>query len=122
VHPLKEPDQIRVPELNFLGEQDGPPEQLLKRDLSDFFSRKKSIRRAYLAKVVYAKAKNLNVVLALRTEFGPDRGIVDEVGSIFAFIFNAEEHLDILFLSEGQEARLIKVCHPFFEQSTVRPV
>lgn len=112
----KKHEDIRVREIRFLGEQDGPPERLLKEKLADFFRRDGSVKKAYLAKVDFGQGKNASVVLGLRTQFGPDRGIVEKVGSIFAFIFNAKEHLDIMFLTDEQEAELTKACKPFFEQ------
>ena len=57
------------------------------------------------------------MVLGLRTRFGTDKRMVEKVGAIFASIFNSQEHLDIIFLTDGQEAQLTKVCEAFFEQS-----
>jgi len=100
-----------------LGGQDGPPERLLKERLADFFHRDRSVSKAYLAKVDLGRGKKASVVLGLRTQFGPDRGMVEKVGAIFGFVFNAKEHLDIMFLTDGQEAQLTKVCKPFFERN-----
>jgi hypothetical protein len=36
-----------------------------------------------------------------------------QVASIFASIFNIEEHLDILFLEDGEQRELAQVCNPF---------
>jgi hypothetical protein len=47
----KHPQEIRVPRVQFLGEQDGPTEQLLKDRLSEFFKRDRSVLVAYLARV-----------------------------------------------------------------------
>lgn len=113
----KKSEEVRVREIRFLGEQDGPPERLLKEKLADFFRRDGSVSRAYLARVDFGEGKNASVVLGLRTQFGPDKGMVEKVGAIFAFVFNAKEHLDIMFLTDGQEAQLTKACKPFFEQS-----
>ena len=113
----KKSEQVRVPEIRFLGEQDGPPERLLKDRLADFFRRDRSVSRAYLARVDFGEGKDASVVLGLRTQFGPDKGMVEKVGTIFADVFNAKEHLDIMFLTDGQEVQLTKACKPFFEQS-----
>ncbi len=40
-----------MPRVQFLGEQDGPTEQLLKDRLSEFFKRDRSVLVAYLARV-----------------------------------------------------------------------
>jgi hypothetical protein len=112
----KKSEEVRVHEIRFLGEQDGPPERLLKDRLADFFRRDGSVSRAYLARVDFGEGKEASVVLALRTQFGPDKGMVEKVGTIFADVFNAKEHLDIMFLTDTQEAELTKACQPFFEQ------
>jgi hypothetical protein len=67
--------------------------------------------------LILAKEKMPVCVLALRTQFGPDTGMAEKVGAIFGTLFNATEHLDILFLTDSQEAQLGKACKPFFEQS-----
>jgi hypothetical protein len=111
--PPKHPVEVRVPKVEFTGEQDGPPEQLLKNRLTEFFRRDKSVRKAYLAKI--SIGNQAGVALCLKSQFGPDRGLAEKVGAVFRTIFNAEEHLDIIFLNPNQEAELARVCKPFFE-------
>jgi hypothetical protein len=43
--------EISVPSLQFVGEQDGPAERLLKDRLTTLFCQDKTVRTAYLAKV-----------------------------------------------------------------------
>lgn len=112
----KHPQEIRVPRVQFLGEQDGPPEQLLKDRLTELFQRDKSVHRAYLAKV--SLGQQSGVALCLKTQFGADRGLAEKIGAIFGMVFNAHEHLDIMFLSDEQESELAKVCSPFFGNPT----
>jgi hypothetical protein len=112
----KKPKEFRVPQIRFLGEQDGPPERILKERLADFFRRHRSVNRAYLARVDFGEGKDATVVLGLRTGLDPDKGIVETVGTIFASVFDAKKHLDIMFLTEHEEAELSGVCPPFFEQ------
>jgi hypothetical protein len=111
----KKSEEVHVREIRFLDEQDGPPERLLKDRLADFFRRDRSVSRAYLARVDFGEGKNASVVLGLRTQFGPDKGIVEKVGTIFGDVFNAKEHLDIMFLTDSQEAELMRACRPFFQ-------
>jgi len=111
----KKPEELVVPEIRFLGEQDGPPERILKEKLADFFRRDGSIDKAYLTKVDFGEGTNAGVVLGLRTQSGPDRRMVEKVGAIFAGVFNTQEHLDIVFLTDDQEAQLARVCPAFFE-------
>jgi len=110
----KKSEEVCVREIRFLGEQDGPPEQLLKNRLTDFFRCDRTVSRAYLARVDFGEGKDASVVLGLRTQFGPDKGMIEKVGTIFADVFNAKEHLDIMFLTDSQEAELKKACPPFF--------
>ena len=110
-HPL----QMQVSSLQFLGEQDGPPERLLKNQLSEFFQRDTSVHRAYLAKVNLER--QASVALCIKTQFGADRGLAEKIGAIFGTIFNAHEHLDILFLTDQQESELTKVCSAFFHSA-----
>jgi type III secretion system (T3SS) SseB-like protein len=111
----KEPREIHVTNVQFLREQDGKPEQLLKSRLIESFNRHGDVRRAYLAQV--SSGRQPNVALCLKTAHGPDQNLVREIGAIFAAIFVRQEHLDILFLSDTQESALTSVCAPFFAAS-----
>jgi hypothetical protein len=110
----KHPEEIQVPKIRFLGEQDGVPERELKTRLVEFFQRDQSVVKAYLARVAYDERSRVAVALCLRTQFGPDRGVAEKVGKIFASMFGAHEHLDIMFLGDDDEFKLAKVCSPFF--------
>ena len=113
----KKSEEVRVREVRFLGEQDGPSERLLKEKLADFIRRDRSITRAYLARGDFGKGRDASVVLGLRTQFGPDKGMVEKIGAIFASVFNPKEHMDIMFLTDSQEVQLAKACKPFFDES-----
>jgi len=113
----KHPQEMRVPKLRFLGEQDGPSECELKERLVEFFRRDRSVQAAYLARVTYGDEAEANVALCLRTQFGPDRGLAEKVGTIFKTLFNAQVHLDIIFPSAAQQSELTQVCKPFFEST-----
>ena len=110
----KHPEEIQVPKLRFLGEQDGEPERELKDRLIEFFQCDQTISRAYLVRVAYSDVSAPVVGLCLHSEFGPDRGVVNKIGKIFASMFGSHEHLDIIFLDDKQEYELAKVCSPFF--------
>ena len=107
------PQEMRVAEVQFLGEQEGAPERLLKTKLTEFFQGDKSVDRAYLARTKLEGEPT--VALCLKTQFGADAGLAEKIGAIFGMIFNAREHLDIIFLNEQQESQLEKVCSAFFE-------
>jgi SseB protein C-terminal domain len=116
----KNPEEFRVPQLQFLGEQDGPPERELKFRLAQFFQSDQSVTTAYLARVAYG-GESFAVALCLRARFGFDRGLAEELGKIFASIFGSHEHLDIIFLSEAQQSELAIVCKPFFQVGEKEP-
>jgi hypothetical protein len=110
-----------APEVHFLGEQDGPPEQLLKSHLISLLDCHPSIGKAFLARVDYGPDTNPAVALCLRSVFAkPDKRLVREIGKLFASIFNRKQALDILFVDEDQERALSKVCTPFFVRWTSR--
>jgi SseB protein C-terminal domain len=114
----KHPEEIQVPKLRFLGEQDGVSERELKSCLTEFFRRDQSVLTAYLARVAYGEQSPMVVALCLRSHFGPDRGVAETIGKIFASMFGGHEHLDIIFLDDKQESELAKVCSPFFGDPT----
>jgi hypothetical protein len=109
------PQSVHVPQLRFIGEQDGPPERELKERLAEFFRHDQSVRAAYLARVNYGDPSRVSVALCLRTQFGADPGMAEKIGRIFSSMFGSHEHLDMVFLSPEQEAMLAKVCAPFFK-------
>jgi len=110
----KHPEEIQVPKIRFLGEQNGVPESELKSRLVEFFRRDQSVIKAYLARVAYDAQSPVAVALCLRTQFGRDRGMAEKIGKIFASMFGGHEHLDIMFLGDEFESELAKVCPPFF--------
>ena len=111
----KEPRKIHVTNVQFLREQDGKPERLLKSRLLESFKQNGDVQRAYLAQV--NSGRQPSVALCLKTVHGQDQNLVREIGKVFAAVFGMKEHLDILFLNEAQELALISVCAPFFAVS-----
>jgi hypothetical protein len=109
------PEQRHVRDPKFVGEQDGPTELILKQKLTETFAREPAVQRAYLARM--SDGQNVTVVLALRAQPGFEQTLVQQIGSIFASIFNAKEHLDIVFVTNADELELKKVCRPFFGTS-----
>ena len=124
------PAESRSGGFRFLGEQDGPFERILKERLVETFRDEAAVSRAYLARADLGDGSGIHVVLglprsALKTrvnallaggEESEERRLVGKVGAIFASLFGANEHLDLLFISAPHEARLRKVCEPFFER------
>lgn len=110
---------MRVPEVRFLGEQDGKPERVLKGRLAESFKLRGEVQRAYLARVI--SGDQAGVALCIKARDGADPSLVRQVGSVFASIFAKQAHLDILFLSESQEQALRNVCAPFYAVVTAAP-
>ena len=112
--PPRKPEEFRVTEIRFLGEQDGPPERLLKDQFVQFFRSDPHVVRAYLARIDFGEGTRASVALGLRAEAGSESRIGERIGAIFASIFRSEEHLDHIFLTDDQELQLSNVCNPFY--------
>ena len=105
--------------VTFVGEQDGPPERMLKGKLSELFAGCKNPKKAYLARVHYREAKGESVCLCLSVSGGDEKPLVEAVHSLFAQQFNRAVHLDILFLNPKQEEQLAAICKPFYRREPV---
>lgn len=110
-------ERLNVPVLTFVGEQDGPPERMLKEKLSELFGGRKSVLKAYLARVHYEDPKSISVCLCLGVTGGPDEPLVEAIHSLFAQHFNRAVYLDIVFLKPKQEDQLAVVCKSFYQSN-----
>src|SRR5947208_16282885 len=90
--PLNHPQEMRVSGVQYLSEQDGPPERLLKNRLSEFFQRDKRVQRDFLAKV--SLDGQAGVALCIKTQFDADRGLSVKKGRIDGLIVNADQKHD----------------------------
>lgn len=116
--PSRPPEEFVATTIEFVGEQDGPPERELKGHLATLFKSEPSVNRAYLARVLYNNAEECEVTLCLSAT-NPDVVRLNErVGRLFAGFFRRDAFLDILFLSPVQEADIDKVCSAFYETLT----
>jgi hypothetical protein len=107
-------ETLQVPVLNFLGEQDGPPERNLKASLCQLFENRVHLQRAYLARVDYGVQGEFNVALCIRMGVSDDAELRKAIGKEFAQNFGKHEHLDIIFVREDQEGDLRNICRPFY--------
>jgi hypothetical protein len=114
--PSKPTEEFQAQDIQFIGEQDGAPEKVLKDRLVAFFSASADVSRAYLVRVRYAPDSDGSVALALRADSTRAASIVEKVSSIFAGWSSSGNHLDIVFLNDDQESRLLKVCGAFFQR------
>jgi hypothetical protein len=113
-------EELNAHALTFVGEQDGPPERMLKGKLSELFAEYKNLLKAYLARVHYRETKGESVCLCLLVSSGADEPLVEAIGSLFARHFNRAVHLDILFLNPKQEEQVAAVCEPFYRQGPIQ--
>ncbi len=104
----------RADQVEFLGEQRGPVEDTFKRALILEFATRPDIRRAYLARVGFPPASEPAVALCILSRRPDDQGIVTRVGDIFRRLSSSDAALDVLFLTEEQDAELARVCRPFY--------
>jgi hypothetical protein len=109
--------QRREGRVEFLGEQSGSAEDLLKRDLILEFATRPDIQRAYLAKVSFQPQNEMSVALCVVSTRPDDRSIVMRVGEIFRRRFVQDIALDVLFLTTEQEADIARVCSPFYNRA-----
>jgi hypothetical protein len=107
---------MTAPTVQFLREQDGKPERVLKEQFIEFVRRGSEVQRACLAQVRFDG--QLSVALSLKAIHGPDPNLVNAIGEIFKSIFVQQEHLDIIFLKDDQELALAKACSRFYAIAT----
>jgi len=107
-------EPIAQPSIEFLGEQDGPPERTLKAELTALFTTRARVSRAYLCRVRYRDGAH---AVALAVASPEDTRLVAEAGAVFRKMFGPHTFLDIMFLDGGKESRLASVCRPFYSVS-----
>ncbi|HWY71349.1 MAG TPA: enhanced serine sensitivity protein SseB C-terminal domain-containing protein [Terriglobales bacterium] len=108
--------EIHVPNVTFLGEQDGEVEKEFKQRLLDRFATSTTLHKAYLVRARYGESPEIKVVLALDANAGGLVILRDRASRVFAKMFNSETSLDILFLSDEQKQRISAVAKPFYQK------
>lgn len=111
--PQGHPDEMRVPQVQFVGEQDGPAEREFKQRLVERIGHDHRVVTAHLARVKYSDATPIVVALCLRVEPGQESDLARKVAQVFSSMFGRHEHLDILFLDPQQVTEVSKVCLAF---------
>lgn len=112
------PLRRREARIEFVGEQDGNIERLLKDALCVEFARFPSIEAAFLARVGFAPSDPVSVALCIFPSSPSDGEIVKSVGEVFRRLFAADIHLDIIFPDADAVADLRAMCNPFFVNSS----
>ena len=98
--------------VRFVCEQDGVPEQQFKDALIVALQALPAVQKAYLARVDFGDPSAYPVDLCLSASEDP--GAVHAVSAVFGRIFQAKQHLDIVFLTPQQETELARICRPFY--------
>jgi hypothetical protein len=105
---------LRAQRIEFLGEQDGPPERTLKAALAAAFAAQQTVEKAYLARVRYDESTEPAVALCLASATPNDTALLEAIRQAFAAVFRAGTHLDILFVAPSDVPRLEGACAPFW--------
>lgn len=107
----RKPEQIVQPTVEFVGEQDGPPERELKAGLASLFATRAQVSRAYLCRVRYTDRGG---AVALAVVAPEDARLAADIGQVFRQMFGPSMFMDIMFLDSRMETRLASVCKPFY--------
>jgi hypothetical protein len=111
---MKTPETLDVGEVSFLGEQDGPPERDLKRELVRLFG---DVGAAYLAMVQYASGEQSVALCLASTPQAAQADLAKQIFEAFQGMFGVSSHLDILFLRPDQEGQVEQVCKAFYKRT-----
>ncbi|HEV8391197.1 MAG TPA: hypothetical protein VGQ35_15210 [Dongiaceae bacterium] len=111
---MRDREQLDTDTIHFIGEQDGESERLLKDRLVSILDFVGDVDEAYLARIELGTDSDESIALCLLSPIGDEKKTLDLVQVAFAELFNADEHLDILFLRSDQRETLRSVCRPFF--------
>lgn len=112
----KATEKLSARGIEFLGEQDGPSEKLLKEKLSSIFIEHEFIVAAYLLRVRYEKPEMKSVALCIISTRGAVKALVEAVHDLFRKEFARGAHLDIMFPTDKQRLQIDAVCKPFYRR------
>jgi hypothetical protein len=110
----REPEYYRVQRVEFLREQDGESEREFKDRVVDIFERWQLKCNAYLVQVRYPPDPGIHVALCIRGNDRANDKALCECGFVFTEMFNTEQQLDSLVISDEQEADARSNANPFY--------
>ena len=113
---ITRPEVVHVPQVTFLGEQDGEVEKEFKRRLLDCFATSTTLHQAYLVRARYGDSPEVRVVLALDANPGGHVVLRERACKVFAEMFSSAVSLDILFLTQEQKEIISRVGKPFYRR------
>jgi hypothetical protein len=109
----QDPQAFVVRKIQYLAEQDGPIEQQLKAEWRDVLQRL-SVPSAYLVRVQLPELSTSSVALMLSKGPLDDAKVVAALMPSFKTTMAASQFVDIIFMTQQQEAEVVKVCKPFW--------
>jgi hypothetical protein len=107
-------ERLATSSIEFLGEQDGESERILKHIISPILKNYQSVKSAYLARIKLQGYQQTMVALCIRMNNPAREQLARRLSIVFSKTFSQHEHLDIVFLTDDQELALEKVCSPFY--------
>jgi hypothetical protein len=101
--------------ITILMEQDGAPEEQLKKWLAWKFESNPAVERAYLVRAQRQTTTLSEMVLLIVVQNDKkDLRAVEEAAAVFRELFPNSEHLDITIYDENDAARIPKWVNPFY--------
>jgi hypothetical protein len=98
----------------FINEQDGAHEQRLKEAITVLLDLNATVARAYLVRASHDGTTG-RIMLGLVTHDKKESGkLALQMDRAFGALFNTEAHLDVVFLDDESDAKICKVCRPFY--------
>ena len=107
--------------VEFVVEQDGEAERILKARLVERFRSSIHVMEAYLVAVRYDDSHHVRVALCLKTDDSlGNYDLVTVASSEFKEIFSSAQSLDVVFLTPAEERQISVVARPFYRQTLPR--
>jgi hypothetical protein len=108
-----DPQAFVVCDIQYLAEQDGPIEQALKAEWRRVLQQL-SVPSAYLVRVQLPELPTSSVALMLSKGPLDDAKVVAALMPSFKNAMAGSQFVDIVFMTQQQEAEVAKVCKPFW--------
>jgi len=113
-------DTFQYSLVRYWGNQTGPREAEFKSQLRTFFSSCPEIQTAYLAKMGKNDDPPSTTALCLRALYDPNIVPLNtRIGEVYAALFNWDESMKIIYLTEPAERVIETVCTPFYERHSL---
>lgn len=112
----RQPKSFRVRAIDYVSEQDGPPERDLKTALGELFVASDEVQAAFLLRVRLPKATQESVMLVVRAPDADRRRLVKRITHVFQQHFGSNVSLDISFMTLDDVARAEMVASAFYRR------